>query len=63
MHDIFETYLHALREDRDDKTELSDRGVLETLLNVASEGREPENSHHSRGEEGSWQREARISKR
>jgi hypothetical protein len=29
MHDVFETYLHALREDRDDKTELSDRGVLE----------------------------------
>ena len=28
MHDIFETYLHALRQDRDDKTELSDRGAL-----------------------------------
>jgi hypothetical protein len=41
MHDVFETYLHALREDRDDKTELSDRGVLETLLNVAAKDANP----------------------
>ena len=36
MHDVFEIYLHALRQDRDDKTELSDRGALETLLNAAA---------------------------
>jgi len=41
MHDVFETYLHARREDRDDKTELSDRGVLETLLNVAAKDANP----------------------
>jgi hypothetical protein len=30
MHDVFETYLHALRQDRDDKTELWDRSALES---------------------------------
>ena len=32
MNDVFEKYLLALRQDRDDKTELSDRGALEILL-------------------------------
>ena len=56
MHDVFEIYLHALRQDRDDKTELSDRGALETLLNAAAKDATPENSHHSRSEKGSRQR-------
>jgi hypothetical protein len=33
MKDVFEKYLLARRQDRDDKTELSDRGALEILLN------------------------------
>jgi N-6 DNA Methylase len=37
MKDVFEKYLLALRQDRDDKTELSDRGALEILLNAAAE--------------------------
>ncbi|MGH7936622.1 MAG: hypothetical protein ACREF8_06405, partial [Chthoniobacterales bacterium] len=41
MHDVFEVYLHALRQDRDDKTELSDRGALETLLNAAAKDANP----------------------
>jgi hypothetical protein len=41
MHDVFETYLHALSQDRDDKTELSDRGALETLLNVVAKDANP----------------------
>ena len=41
MHDVFEIYLHALRQDRDDKTELSDRGALETLLNAAAKDATP----------------------
>jgi hypothetical protein len=41
MHAVFETYLHSLRQDRDDKTELSDRGALETLLNAAAEDANP----------------------
>src|SRR3984893_16101713 len=37
MKDVFERYLLSLRQDRDDKTELSDRGALETLLNAAAQ--------------------------
>ena len=47
MHDVFEAYLHSLREDRDDKTELSDRGALETLLKACREGSQPADQHHS----------------
>lgn len=36
MKDVFEKYLLLLRQDRDDKTEHSDRGALETLLNAAA---------------------------
>jgi Type ISP C-terminal specificity domain/N-6 DNA Methylase len=36
MKDAFEKYLLLLRQDRDDKTEHSDRGALETLLNAAA---------------------------
>ena len=42
MHDVFEAYLHSLREDRDDKTELSDRGALETLLKAAAKQANPQ---------------------
>jgi len=41
MQDAFEKYLHTLRQDRDDKTELSDRGALETLLNAAAKEADP----------------------
>ena len=41
MNDAFESYLHSLRQDRDDKTELSDRGALETLLNAAAKEANP----------------------
>jgi hypothetical protein len=37
MKDVFENYLRLLRQDRDEKTELSDRGALETLLNAAAQ--------------------------
>jgi len=37
MKDVFENYLHSLRQDRGDKTEHSDRGALETLLNRAAQ--------------------------
>jgi hypothetical protein len=38
VKDVFENYLLSLRQDRDDKTEHSDRGPLETLLNKVAEG-------------------------
>jgi len=41
MKDAFEKYLLLLRQDRNDKTELSDRGALETLLNKAAEAAGP----------------------
>ena len=41
MKDVFETYLDALRQDRDEKTELSDRGALETLLSAAAKQADP----------------------
>jgi len=41
MDEVFDRYLHALRQDRDDKTELSDRGALETLLKVAAQESDP----------------------
>jgi len=41
MKDIFERYLLLLRQDRDDKTEHSDRGPLETLLNAAAQEADP----------------------
>jgi hypothetical protein len=41
MNEAFEKYLFSLRQDRDDKTELSDRGALETLLNAAAKGADP----------------------
>jgi predicted helicase len=37
MKDVFEKYLLLLRQDRGEKTELSDRGALETLLKAAAE--------------------------
>src|SRR3984893_15458390 len=37
MKDVFERYLLSLRQDRDDKTELSDRGAIETLLSAAAQ--------------------------
>ena len=42
MNAIFDAYLHALSEDRDDKTELSGRGALETLLKAAAREANPE---------------------
>jgi hypothetical protein len=42
MKDVFEKYLLLLRQDRDDKTEHSDRGPLETLLNAAAHEAEPD---------------------
>jgi hypothetical protein len=36
MNEVFEKYLLLLRQDPDDKTEHSDRGALETLLNKAA---------------------------
>ena len=41
MKDVFEKYLLSLRQDRDDKTEHSDRGALETLLNAAAHEADP----------------------
>lgn len=41
MDAAFETYIHKLREHRDDKTELSDRAALETLLNAAAQKADP----------------------
>jgi hypothetical protein len=41
MKDAFEKYLLLLRQDRDDKTEHSDRGALETLLNRAAHEADP----------------------
>lgn len=38
MDTAFDQYLHALRQDRDEKTELSDRGALEILLNASAHG-------------------------
>jgi hypothetical protein len=41
MKDVFEKYLLLLRQGRDDKTEHSDRGALETLLNAAAHEVDP----------------------
>jgi hypothetical protein len=41
MKDVLERYLLLLRQDRDDKTEHSDRGSLETLLNAAAHEADP----------------------
>ena len=41
MNEAFDKYLHSLRQDRDDKTELSDRGALETLLTAAARDADP----------------------
>src|SRR5579863_5683914 len=41
MNEAFEKYLFSLRQDRDDKTELSDRGALETLLKAAGKNADP----------------------
>jgi hypothetical protein len=41
MDAAFETYLHKLREHRADKTELSDRAALETVLNAAAQQADP----------------------
>ncbi len=41
MKDVFERYLLLLRQDRDDKTEHSDRGALEALLKAAAEAADP----------------------
>ena len=41
MKDVFEKYLHSLRQDRGEKTELSDRGALEILLKVAAGEADP----------------------
>jgi Type ISP C-terminal specificity domain/N-6 DNA Methylase len=37
MKDVFETYLRSLSQDRDEKTELSDRAALQLLLETAAE--------------------------
>jgi hypothetical protein len=37
MKDVFENYLHSLRQDRGDKTEHSDRGALQILLEAAAQ--------------------------
>ena len=56
MKDVFEKYLLSLRQDRDDKTEHSDRGALETLLNKAAEdaGRNPDDIAVSAGSEAAY---------
>ncbi len=41
MDEVFDKYLRALRQDRDDKTELSDRGALQTLLEAAAHEADP----------------------
>ncbi|MGH6936683.1 MAG: hypothetical protein ACRED2_10965, partial [Methylocella sp.] len=41
MKDVFERYLLSLRQDRGEKTELSDRGALETLLKAAAHAADP----------------------
>jgi hypothetical protein len=41
MKDIFEAYLRSLSQDRSEKTELSDRGALETLLKRAADEASP----------------------
>src|ERR1700730_18791918 len=41
MKDVFEKYLLLLRQDRDDKTEHSDRGALETHLKAAAHEADP----------------------
>ena len=41
MKDVFETYLLSLRQDRDDKTELSDRAALEAVLKAAAGEADP----------------------
>ncbi len=41
MKDVFDEYLLSLRQDRGEKTELSDRGALETLLKAAAHAADP----------------------
>jgi hypothetical protein len=41
MKDVFENYLRSLRQDRDEKNELSDRAALEALLNAAARAADP----------------------
>ena len=41
MDEVFDKYLLSLRQDRDDKTELSDRGALEILLTAAAHASDP----------------------
>jgi hypothetical protein len=41
MKDVFETYLHQLRQDRGEKTELSDRPALDSLLKAAAKAADP----------------------
>lgn len=41
MKDAFETYLHSLRQDRDQKTEHSDRTALEALLKASAHAADP----------------------
>jgi hypothetical protein len=41
MKAVFQTYLHSLRQDREHKTEHSDRGALETMLNAAAHAADP----------------------
>jgi hypothetical protein len=41
MKDVFERYLLSLSQDRGEKTEHSDRGALETLLNNAAHEADP----------------------
>jgi len=55
MNEAFEKYLFSLRQDRDDKTELSDRGALETLLNAAGKDADPKIRIIHGGERGSRQ--------
>jgi hypothetical protein len=41
MKDVIEEYLRSLRQDRDDKTEHSDRLQLEILLKAAAQAADP----------------------
>jgi hypothetical protein len=41
MNEVFENYLHSLRQDRDDKNELSDRAALQNLLEAAAQSADP----------------------
>ena len=53
----------SLRQDRDDKTELSDRGALETLLKAAAKEADPKIRIIHEAKKGPLARAAQISRR